>query len=357
MAISLIACSKSKQDHKCKAGEMYTGSLYTKSKELVEKSGEKWWILSAKHHLLDPDKEIEPYNEYLGDFSADELHAWEEEVIKEMKDAGIKEDEKIHVYAGKKYFEGLQETFKNIECMWEGDGEGYILENLNKKLGRSMDEADKEKRYLNISGLMVEKRDGEEQARTITGYAVVFNQRSEYMGFFETIVPGAITDETIQISDIVMTYQHNPSWMLARSKYGEGTLKLELDDHGLKFTFEVPNTTIGNDMLELIKRGDLTGCSFAFSIDPSVPDAEKWIEEDGIYHRYIHHIDRLYDCSIVVTPAYEGTSVSARSKEQLENLKKEAEEKRKADAAAAEKARVDALNTKYDNMLREFDLL
>lgn len=357
MAISLIACSKSKQDHKCKAGEMYTGSLYTKSKELVEKSGEKWWILSAKHHLLSPDKEIEPYNEYLGDFSAEELHAWEEEVIKEMKAAGIGENEKIHVYAGKKYYEGLQETFKGIECMWEGEGEGYILENLNKKLGRSMDDEEKEKRYVNISNLHVEKRDGEERSRTISGYAVVFNQRSGYLGFYEMILPGAITEETIAVSDIVMTYQHNPSWLLARSKYGEGTLNLELDDHGLKFTFEVPNTTIGNDMLTLIERGDLTGCSFAFTIDPSVPDAEKWVEENGEYMRYIHHIDRLYDCSVVVTPAYEGTSVSARSKENLETLKKEVQEQRDKEAEKAEQARIEALNKKHDSLLQEIDLL
>ena len=359
MAISLIACSKSKQDHKCKAGEMYTGNLYTKSKELVEKSGEKWWILSAKHHLLDPDKEIEPYNEYLGDYSAEELHEWSDEVIKEMKEAGIKEDEKIHVYAGEDYYKYLTDTFTNIECMWEGEGMGYIAENLDKKLGRSINENDKEKRFVNITNLEV--RDGEGSGRLVTGYAVVFNQWSEDLGFREMILPEAITEETIQISDIIFNYNHNPNWVLARSKYGVGTLNLEIDNHGLKFSFEAPNTTIANDMLELIKRGDITGCSFAFTVNPSDPAAEKWEESEGVYHRYIHKIDRLYDCSVVVTPAYEGTSVSARSKENLENFKAEQlkaeQEQRDKEAEQAEKERVDALNKKYSAMLTEIDLM
>lgn len=357
MPISLIACSKSKQDHKCKAGEMYTGNLYTKSKELVEKSGEKWWILSAKHHLLDPEKEIEPYNEYLGDYSADELHEWSDEVIKEMKEAGIKEDEKIHVYAGEDYYKYLTDTFTNIECMWEGEGMGYIAENLDKKLGRSIMDNDKEKRYLSVSGLEIRANEDGTPSRTITGYAVVFNQESEDLGFREMILPGAITDEVIAISDIIFNYNHNPNWVLARSKYGVGTLNLELDDHGLKFTFEAPNTTIANDMIELIKRGDITGCSFAFTIDPSDPAAEKWEEINGVYHRYIHKIDRLYDCSVVVVPAYSGTSVSARSQENLESLKKEVQERRDAEAEKAEQERIKKLNVKHNLLLEEIDLL
>lgn len=213
---------------------------------------------------------------------------------------------------------------------------------------------DKEVRYLNHP---VEVRAGEDgkESRTITGYAMVFESESLDMGFTEVIRRGAITEELINNSDVIACWMHNPSWMLARSINGEGTLKLELDDTGLKYTFEAPNTSTGNDVLELIKRGDVKGSSFAFAV---APEGDEWIDRgDGNYIRYINHIAGLYDVSPVVNPAYEGTSVSARSKEQLENLKKEAEEKRNADAAAAEKARVDTLNSKYDNMLREIDLL
>lgn len=217
-----------------------------------------------------------------------------------------------------------------------------------------MDIQDKEVRYLNHP---VEVRAGEDgkESRTITGYAMVFESESLDMGFTEVIRRGAITEELINNSDVIACWMHNPSWMLARSVNGVGTLKLELDDTGLKYTFEAPNTSTGNDVLELIKRGDVKGSSFAFVV---APEGDEWIDRgDGNYIRYINHIAGLYDVSPVVNPAYEGTSVSARSKEQLENLKKEAEEKRNADAAAAEKARVDTLNSKYDNMLREIDLL
>lgn len=217
-----------------------------------------------------------------------------------------------------------------------------------------MDIQDKEVRYLNHP---VEVRAGEDgkESRTITGYAMVFESESLDMGFTEVIRRGAITEELINNSDVIACWMHNPSWMLARSVNGEGTLKLELDDTGLKYTFEAPNTSTGNDVLELIKRGDVKGSSFAFVV---APEGDEWIDRgDGNYIRYINRIAGLYDVSPVVNPAYEGTSVSARSKEQLENLKKEAEEKRNADAAAAEKARVDTLNSKYDNMLREIDLL
>lgn len=219
-----------------------------------------------------------------------------------------------------------------------------------------MNKTEREIRNI-VTNFQIEKREDGSDGRTITGYAIVFNQESEDLGFREMILPGAVTDEVLMRSDIVMTYQHNPSWLLARNKYGEGTLNLEIDEHGLRFSFDAPDTTIGNDMLELIRRGDLTGCSFAFTIDPSDPEAEKWEEKDGVYHRYIHKIDRLYDCSVVVTPAYEGTSVSARSQEAFENFKKELQEQRDKEAEQAEQARIEALNKKHDSLLQEIDLL
>lgn len=215
---------------------------------------------------------------------------------------------------------------------------------------------DKEIRSL-VTNFNIEKREDGSESRTLTGYAIVFNQDSEDLGFRERILPGAVTEEVIKRSDIVFTYQHNLNWCLARLTEGEGNIEVSIDEHGVAFRFEVPNTTIGNDLLELVRTGVVRGCSFAFTIDPSDPEAEKWEEVDGIYHRYIHKIDRLYDFSCVVTPAYEGTSVSARAMDNLDALKKEVEARQQAEADAAEKARVDALNEKYDNMLADIDKL
>lgn len=215
---------------------------------------------------------------------------------------------------------------------------------------------DKEIRSL-VTNFNIEKREDGSESRTLTGYAIVFNQDSEDLGFRERILPGAVTEEVIKRSDIVFTYQHNLNWCLARLTEGEGNIEVSIDEHGVAFRFEVPNTTIGNDLLELVRTGVVRGCSFAFTIDPSDPEAEKWEEVDGIYHRYIHKIDRLYDFSCVVTPAYEGTSVSSRAMDNLDALKKEVEARQQAEADATEKARVDALNEKYDNMLADIDKL
>jgi len=215
-----------------------------------------------------------------------------------------------------------------------------------------------EREIRNItSNFQIEKREDGTEGRTISGYAVVFNQESEDLGFRETIIPGAITEEVINRSDILFTYNHNPNWVLARETNGEGNIEINIDEHGVGFRFDVPETTIGNDLLELIRTGVIRGCSFAFTIDPSDPEAEKWEEVDGVYHRYIHKIDRLYDFSCVVTPAYEGTTVSARSQEALESFKKELQEQRDKEAEEAEQERIKKINAKHNVLLQEIDLL
>lgn len=202
----------------------------------------------------------------------------------------------------------------------------------------------KELRSITELPVLLRSEEGAE-TRILEGYAAVFERESEYLGFYETIHRGAITEELINKSDVVMCFNHNPEMILARSRNGEGTLQLSVDDHGLKFRFEVPDTTVGNDVLTLVKRGDLQGCSFAFAVDGSNPNAEKWQEVDGVLHRYINEIAGLYDCSVVISPAYPDTEVQARAKKAKEDIE---EEKRKA-----EEQRVQALNEKHDAMLEE----
>ena len=158
-------------------------------------------------------------------------------------------------------------------------------------------------------------------SRLVSGYAVVFNSLSEDLGGFrEIIAPTAITQELIDRSDVVMNYAHNDNAILARSNKGEGTLSLSLDEKGLYFLFEMPNTAIGDQILESLHRGDITSCSFAFSLDYDT-DCDIWTkDEDGNVVRTITMIDGLYDCAIVVHPAYSETTVSARSLDKLTEL-------------------------------------
>ena len=162
---------------------------------------------------------------------------------------------------------------------------------------------------------MTEATPTADDSRIIRGYAIVFDVESRVLAdwngeFIEVIERGAVTPELIAKSDVRALFNHIESHLLARSVNGEGTLKLYIDERGLAFEFEAPNTTVGNDVLELVRRGDLRGCSFAFTVDEADVTYSK---QTDVRYRRIHKLSGLYDVSIVVTPAYTQTSVDARS--------------------------------------------
>lgn len=162
---------------------------------------------------------------------------------------------------------------------------------------------------LEVRSFNIELR-GEGESRHVEGYGSVFNERSlDLGGFVEMIAPGAF-DGVIERSDVKAYLDHNPQrGILARSKNGEGSLKLEVDERGLKYSFDAPHTALGDEVVEGLKRGDYTQSSFAFTVQD-----QTWTkEEDGTYLRTITKIGGLYDVSIVGNPAYEGTSVALRS--------------------------------------------
>ena len=170
---------------------------------------------------------------------------------------------------------------------------------------------------------VVEQRayDGEIKAaaesRTVEGYASVFNSMSEDLGVREVILPGAFSD--VLDNDVRALYNHDSNYLLARTT--SGTLELKEDDKGLYYRFEMPNTSYGNDMLELFRRGDLTQSSFGFTVEK-----DNWRMEDGQQVRYIERVGSLFDVSPVVFPAYNQASSGLRSAEP--NGEGEAEEAR-----------------------------
>ena len=147
------------------------------------------------------------------------------------------------------------------------------------------------------------------ESRHIEGYAIVFNSLSNDLGGFREIIePTAIDDELIKNSDIVCLFNHNIKLgLLARSYHGRGSLKLEIDEHGLHYSFDAPNTKFGNEILEMVRRGDVAKCSFAF-----VCGEDNWTkDENGEYIRRVKKIKNLYDVSLVYHPAYEETEAIA----------------------------------------------
>lgn len=158
--------------------------------------------------------------------------------------------------------------------------------------------------------------EGEKESRTIEGYAIVFGVESRILADYwdnyrEIIEPGAITEDRLKEMDIKMTMYHNREKILARSVNGEGTLKLSVDEVGVHYEFEAPNTVDGDTALELVKRGDLSGSSFMFWTDEkSGVSYEK--RSDGIMLRRVKTIGMIYDMTIAADPAYEETTVAAR---------------------------------------------
>lgn len=151
-----------------------------------------------------------------------------------------------------------------------------------------------------------------DNGRIVEGYAVRFNEESQNIGFYEIIDRGAITQETIETSDVFAKLNHNDNNVLARSRYGKGSLMLELRNDGLYYMFEAPHTQVGDELLEHIKRGEITASSFAFTVADEV-DAERWYrDESNTLKRTIYKIDKLYDVSPVFEPAYPTTSCSSR---------------------------------------------
>lgn len=155
----------------------------------------------------------------------------------------------------------------------------------------------------------IEKRAATEtraEGRRIEGYAAVFDQETRISDFSEVIRKGAFTASLASGSDKLALVDHDSGKVLARTK--SGTLRLQEDERGLRFSVDLPETTLGRDILALASRGDIGGASFAFT----VPDGgESWSGDK----RELRALN-LHEISIVQSfPAYSGTSVQARSRQ------------------------------------------
>ena len=178
-------------------------------------------------------------------------------------------------------------------------------------------------RTLTASGVHVREGVEGEPSRTIAGYAIIFGVQSvplwsdEDCEAREVIAPEAVTRELLDESDIKMTMFHDRQLILARSNRGEGTLSYSIDDTGVAFEFEAPHTADGDKALELVRRGDIAGCSFAFSTyyyDDQYVGRESVMEEGREMVTYtVKRILAVHDFTLAADPAYPETSVEVRN--------------------------------------------
>lgn len=154
----------------------------------------------------------------------------------------------------------------------------------------------------------------------IEGYFALYENETElFEGSYEIISRGAF-DNTLT-NDIRALWNHDSKYVLGRNK--NGTLEIKTDTKGLFGTIKLPNTQYARDLYELIQRGDVDQCSFGFNI--LAEDIEELAS--GGYRWRINEID-LHEMSVVTFPAYENTTVQARSQQIKEIESRKIEEKR-----------------------------
>lgn len=167
----------------------------------------------------------------------------------------------------------------------------------------------------------------ENEGRHISGKAISFDTQSNDIGFIEILHRGCISQELIDSSNIVFLYNHDYNQVIARANKGKGTLNIDLRDDGVYFDLDVPNTTMGNDLLENIRLGNITQCSFGFRY-ANEEGAYKDEKIDDVWYRNVYKIGELFDLSAVTYPAYDDTYVNARMQERskMEDKLKETED-------------------------------
>ena len=202
-----------------------------------------------------------------------------------------------------------------------------------------------------LCGLQVREDENGQQSREVNGRAIVFGVRSVNLTpwsstrvVYEVLEPGCLSQELLNRSDVVYNLNHNSNVtnVLGRFRNTEkDTLKLELRADGVYNRCDLPNTSAANDTLELIKRGDISGQSFAFEDDyedtengVSYERTAETVDGKEVWLRHVKRITALYDVSIVTHPAYDQTNVGTR--EQSEEIDKAIEAQLQREAGQQE---------------------
>lgn len=182
----------------------------------------------------------------------------------------------------------------------------------------------------------------------ITGRPIVYNSRTN-LGFFDEIIDSGALDET-DLTDVRFLVNHDVSKIpLGRSRRNNGnsTMKLTPDMQGLSLDWlklDIENNTEARALYSAVQRGDITGMSFMFSID-----GERWEDLESDHPtRHITKIGSIVEISAVTFPAYDATSINARSKSALENARAALENEQQRNAAAVDTDELELAKAKYE---------
>ena len=229
--------------------------------------------------------------------------------------------------------EGYPSAGRIAWALWGGDVGFSWTKRKIKEIGKEekfIDMKNKEVRTFEVQDLEL-RMDGENPV--VIGYGAVFNSMSNDLGGFrEYISPEAF--EGRMDDDVRFLFNHDPNYVLARTT--NGTLRMSVDEKGLRYEADMPNTTTARDLVELLKNGTINQSSFAFIVED-----DSWEMKDGMNIRTINKVSALFDISSVVYPAYSSasSSVALRSMEQWQENEeaKKLEESLEAEKIEAQK--------------------
>lgn len=184
----------------------------------------------------------------------------------------------------------------------------------------------------------IRAENNEKNGDHVTGRPIVYNSKTD-LGYFDEIIEDGALDKA-NLKDVRFLVNHNTDMIpLARSRNNNenSTMQMEVDKDGMgiRVNLDTENNSEARNLYSAIKRGDITGMSFMFTIDD-----EEWenLESDHPT-RHIRKIGQVFEVSAVTFPAYEATEISARDKEALDSAKNLLESKRRQ-SLESENARI-----------------
>lgn len=179
------------------------------------------------------------------------------------------------------------------------------------------------KKEIRAINSKIEIRQEEQKKDKIVGYALKFNTWSNNLGGFKEIIDRNALDNC-DMNDVRALIDHNTQKILGRTT--NNSLKLTIDDVGLRFECIPSDTTYARDLIENMKNGNINQCSFAFALNYDNNNCENWEydEEEGIYKRTLKDIKEIFDVSCVTYPAYDNTECVVAQRT-LKNLKEDLE--------------------------------
>lgn len=201
--------------------------------------------------------------------------------------------------------------------------------------------------------------DAQGESRTITGTAIVFDAESEVLDdwgyrFREVIKPEACTMEFLNSQDIKMNMLHDRDLTLARCNKGTGSLRLSVDEKGVNFEFEAPKCDIGDRCLEMVRRGDYSGCSFEFWPEDYDVEEREGGKDVKITHKKFRALTAL---TIGMDPAYKQTSVNARELYDETPAGKKAKQEAEAQKQREEQEKQEAMQREMQRRLEHLQRL